>query len=848
MTLAKYKRKRDFKKTPEPKGKVGRKRQSKLLYVIQKHAASHLHYDFRLELQGVLLSWAVPKGPCLDPTLKRLAMHVEDHPLEYGTFEGIIPKGQYGGGTVMLWDEGAWIPMDDNPVEAYKKGSLKFELKGHKLEGLWKLIRINKNDKTWLLIKAQDEYAQPIQKYDITVKESTSVLTDQSIEEITENYNKIWSKKGLEKVTGKKTPTKSKKTSAVKPKPKKIHLKIKPSRFPKEFSPQLATLVDEPPIGKHWIHEIKFDGYRILAIKKNNITHLMSRNGKDWTNKFKSIADSINNIPIENAIFDGEVVILDSHLKSDFQALQNSLQMGDDKNPTYYIFDLPYYDEFNLTTLPLLERKNYLQEVIKHANENIRYSDHALGSGKDILSKSCELNLEGIISKDGNSEYVQRRTKTWLKSKCIKRQEFVIGGYTKPQGKREKLGALLLGTYNKRGELIYNGNVGTGFTLESLNALHADLTKQKSVKNPFTTVPPNVKQVSWVKPVLVCEVEFTEWTDDGNLRHPSFKGLRSDKKPKNVTRESSMPIENFKTDSKAKKATPIKKTNSDYKLTHPTKLFYPEDKITKQDVAEYYDHVQDWILPYIVNRPLTLLRCPDGYKQCFYQKHTTDSMPDSIYGMTIKEKAGKSQCIYIKDGAGLIALPQLGVLEIHPWGSHIDEIEYPDMIIFDLDPSPEVPWKKVVAAAFEIKKHLSEFKLKSFVKTTGGKGLHVVIPIKPEYDWDEVKNFSHTFVNFLVENNPKDYISKMSKSERKGKIFIDYLRNQRGATAVAPYSTRARIHAPVSTPIDWDELTNKREDTFFTIISLPKRLAKLKKDPWADFFKIRQSLKLDKYK
>lgn len=819
MILAKYKQKRNFKKTPEPKGKVKVKNTSKLLYVIQKHAASHLHYDFRLELNGVLLSWAIPKGPCLDSTVKRLAMHVEDHPVEYGYFEGIIPKGQYGGGTVMLWDKGTWIPEDDNPVKAYHQGSMKFRLTGQKLKGLWKLIRINKDDKTWLLIKAKDTFSKNIKKYDVTVEEPDSVLTGQTLDEISGNYKKVWGKKGLER-------------------PK---FTMKASVMPKKFSPQLATLVDKPPSGKKWLHEIKLDGYRIIAIKNKGRTKLFSRNNKDWTEKFKSIAKEVDKLPIKNMILDGEIVVLDENQKSDFQALQNALKDNIQHDFYYYIFDLPYYYKYNLTHLSLLERKKYLREILLSAGKNLRYSDHIVGSGKEIFEKSCELSLEGIISKDADSQYQSKRTQTWLKSKCIKRQEFVIGGYTNPRGARKNFGALLLGTYNKRGELIYNGNVGTGFTSSSLKSLHALLKKHHSLTNPFTTKPPKIKEVIWVKPVLVAEVEFTEWTKDGNLRHPSFKGLRSDKKPKSIMKENSVPVENISAKSN-------KKIKNSLTLTNPNKILYSEDGISKQDIATYYKHIQKWILPFISDRPLTLVRCPSGYKKCFYQKHVTHASPTSLHSITIKEKNGKSEYIYINDAAGLLTLVQLGVLEIHSWGSRIEEIDYPDMLIFDLDPSPEVPWKEVVAAAKDIKNRLAKFKLKSFVKTTGGKGLHVVIPIKPEYNWDEVKNFSKTFVTLLEKTKPEKYISKMSKQQRKGKIFIDYLRNQKGATAIAPFSTRARLHAPVSTPIAWSELTNNYSDTYFTISTLPARLKKLKNNPWKDFFKTRQSLNLNKYK
>lgn len=817
MTLKKYHTKRDFKKTPEPKGKVIKSKNN--LFIIQKHAASHLHYDFRLELHGVLLSWAVPKGPCLDPSVKRLAMHVEDHPVEYGSFEGVIPKGQYGGGTVMLWDKGTWESQDENPTKAYQKGSMTFRLNAVKLHGLWKLIRMHGDDKTWLLFKIKDEYARPLKEFDITEEEPDSVKSQKTIDEIAENYSGVWTDKGLEKI---KAP--------------KISLpkNLKTSRMPKVISPQLATLADDAPAGKEWLHEIKFDGYRILAFKNGNDVRLMTRNNNDWTDTFKTVAEAVKKLPIKTAIFDGEVVVLNERHHSDFQLLQNSIKEHAGKPFLYYIFDLLYVNDCNIMDLPLLERKKILESIIPKRDSTIlRYSDHIIGNGQKIFTKACKLGLEGIVSKNVNSHYLEKRSKHWIKVKCTKRQEFVIAGFTPPQGSRSYFGSLLLGTYNKNKELIYNGNVGTGFTESSLKTLHDKLKKNITSDMPFKKRPPGASRVTWVKPVLTAEVAFSEWTSDGCLRHPSFKGLRTDKPTKEIIKEVEMPINEIET--------------STYHLTNPNKILYPEDKITKGDIANYYETVSEWILPYISNRPLALVRCPDGYQEkqnCFFQKHVTKSTPDAIHGIMIKEKETRENCIYIDDIAGLMALAQQGTLEIHPWGSTIKDIEHPDWIIFDLDPAPDVPWKRVVAGAFEIRDYLKQLKLKSFVKTTGGKGLHVVIPIKPKLDWEEIKEFTHAFVNLVMQEHPKEYVTKMTKATRTGKIFLDYLRNQRGATAVAPYSPRAREHATVATPLHWDELTNNFKDIYFTVKTLPKRLDKLRKDPWADFFKLKQLIKL----
>lgn len=832
MKLSLYNKKRNFKKTPEPKGKVSNK--YKQLFIIQKHAASHLHYDFRLELNGVLVSWAVPKGPCLDPTVKRLAMHVEDHPVEYGNFEGIIPKGEYGGGTVMLWDKGKWIPEDEDPVAAYKKGHLRFSLQAEKLHGRWSLIRFKSaDDKSWFLIKGKDEFAKPLKKFDITLEEPNSVKSNMTMDEIAANFNSIWTKKGLTKA--KKKPSKKLKNI--------IKIDLPPSKFPNSIFPELATLVDNAPSGNEWLHEIKFDGYRILAFKNAGAIELMSRNNRDWTPHFNNVYKELKKLN-KNVLFDGEIVLLDSNKQSNFQLLQNAIGAKESKPFIYYIFDLLYYDQYNLMALPLLERKNILKQVLESFDSDVLlYSDHIIGNGPEIFSKACEMKLEGIISKNINSPYDQKRSKLWLKTKCSHRQEFVIGGFSPPSGSRAHFGSLYLGYFDNNGRLVFCGNVGTGFNQTSLKTIYALLKKNIITTNPFSTRPPGVTTATWVNPVLVAEVEFTEWTSEGILRHPSFKGLRADKKANAITREVEVKMKKTQSANKPKLTTG--QVHLPFKLTNPNKILYVEGKITKKDIAEYYDTIQEWILPYIVQRPLTIVRCPDSYTQCFYQKHVNRTTGKAIYGFPIKEKDKVDNSIYIKDREGLMALVQMGSLEIHPWGSRIEKVEYPDMITIDLDPAPEITWKTIVSTAQMIKKQLKNLNLISFVKTTGGKGLHVVIPIKPNHQWDKVKEFSHAFVDLLVEHNPEAYVSNMSKIKRKGKIFIDYLRNQRGATAIAAYSTRARIHAPVSVPLDWDELTNSRKDTEFTIATLPERLKRLRKDPWQDFFKVKQSLPID---
>jgi bifunctional non-homologous end joining protein LigD len=834
MGLQRYHQKRDFKKTPEPRGTV--RHDHNHLFVIQKHAASHLHYDFRIELHGVLKSWAVPKGPCLDPSVKRLAVHVEDHPIEYGSFEGIIPAGEYGGGTVMLWDEGIWIPLDDDPQKAYEKGHLRFELRARKLQGRWDLIQFKKEEKSWFLIKYDDEYAKPFHHYDITIQEPNSVKTEQSIEDIAKNYENVWGRRGLEKAN-----RKSRKEILEQLLPSDL----KESSFPKKVSPELATLVDKAPGGSEWLHEIKLDGYRIIAFKEGNSVRLLSRNHIDWTAHFANVVRALKTLPFKRLILDGEIVLLDEFHHSNFQLLQNSMKADKDYAFIYYVFDLLYYEKYNLKKLSLLERKKLLKALCQDCHETIRYSDHIIDNGVDVFAKACDLGLEGIISKHIHSHYQEKRSKSWVKVKCSKRQEFVIGGYTKPQGSRQYFRSLFLGVFNEEGEFVYCGNVGTGFTESALKSLFNALQKYISEDMPFKVKPRDSKGAVWVKPKLVVEIEFSEWTSEGKLRHPSFKGLREDKKASLIKKEKEMPVSKIEM-----KGKPEEKPKSQLiTLTNPKKILYKEDKITKEHLLNYYNEISDYILPYLINRPLTLVRCPTSYEDCFYQKHYYKATPKQLLSIPIKNQTDDEMedYIYLKDKEGLLSLVQMGVLEIHPWGSKIDHIEYPDMITIDLDPGPDVIWKKIVEAAFAMKHHFEEIKLKSFVKTTGGKGLHVVIPIKPEYDWGEVKHFANVFVEVLEKMMPERYVTNMAKSKRKGKIFIDYLRNQRGATAISAYSLRARLHAPVSTPLRWDELTDHVEDTFYTIHTLPSRMKALQADPWQGFWNLNQALQLNKW-
>lgn len=831
MSIKKYNDKRDFKTTTEPHGRIKKTSKKSKMFVVQKHAASHLHYDFRLEIDGVLKSWAIPKGPCLDPEIKRLAVHVEDHPLTYGNFEGIIPKGQYGGGTVMVWDTGTWEEIQE-PKKGYSQGNLSFILKGKKLKGRWKLIQIKSDPENWLLMKADDNHARSITDYDITTKKPLSVLSKKSISEIKDNPKKAW--RSSRTNAKKKASINNKKMKPIKIGKMLSSDKISRNTLPLKVFPELATLVDRPPNSNDWLHEIKFDGYRLIAHIDSKVK-LITRGQLNWTKKFPNIQEALESLDLKDTIVDGEIVVLDSSGKSNFQLLQDAISSDEKSSFHYYIFDILYYRGYDLTEVELLKRKQILKQImLQNDSPFLHYSDHVIGNGKEFFENACQLSLEGIISKEIHSAYVEKRTKSWLKVKCSHRQEFVIGGFTKPKGSRQYFGSLLLGTYSND-KLIYCGHVGTGFDSATLDTLHKMLIKQQTNDMPFKNKPKERNIASWVKPKIVIEVEFTEWTNEGMLRHPSFKGIRMDKASKQVKCE-------IKKNSESPK---VKSSSANINLTHPDKIMYPKSKITKLELSEFYQKFSKWILPHLINRPLSLLRCPEGIlKECFFQKHLNknDNKQLELFESTVKKKNNTEKFFYIKNVKGLLKLVQMGVLEIHPWGSKADKPDKPDRIIFDLDPDINIKWSKIVDCALRIKKELEELGLKSFVKTTGGKGLHIVIPIQRRYNWDTVLNFSKVFVQYLVKKYPKEYIDTMSKAKRSGKIYIDYLRNHMGATAIGAYSTRARENAPIATPISWNELSAKMKSDYFTLRNLPDRLLKLKDDPWSDFFKLKQKL------
>lgn len=877
MTLAAYKRKRDFRRTPEPAGKVKHSRKG-LRYVIQKHDASRLHYDFRLEWNGVLKSWAVPKGPSLDPAVKSLAVEVEDHPLDYGGFEGIIPEGQYGGGTVMLWDEGRWTPEGD-AGKSLKAGKLTFELHGKKLRGRWKLIRTagREGDRQvqWLLMKSIDEAARPGTERAFLDEKARSVKSGRDLDEIAGNKSrKVWQSNR----EGKSASRTSKKIarritkSAAKPRAAKkrripIPDRIDPSTLtgarratlPDWIAPQLATLADGPPSGPNWVHEVKFDGYRLIAIRNGSNVRLWTRNRNDWTDQFESIAAALKKLPVDNAIIDGEVVALNDKGLSDFQALQRRLQEGGRSPMAYAVFDILHCNGFDVRSAPLLERKQLLKSILDAAGSGplIQYSEHATGDGDAAVGVACKAGLEGLIFKRADGPYESRRTAKWLKVKCTARREFVIGGFTDPQRSRTGFGALLLGDHDSAGRLNYRGRVGTGFSDTLLADIHGKLVKLEQAAAPFHNPPTgyDAKGVHWVKPKLVAEVTYRAITSDGILRQPSFEGLRLDKKPEEVIEESAVPVAKQKT-SKAPRATLPKArskqaaraagkggvTSHGIVITHPDRVLYPNTKVTKATLASYYELVGERMLPHMTGRPLMLARCPSGAAgQCFYQKHITMTGNEPIEAIKIKEKSAARMYAIVETPEGLAWLAQMNTLEIHGWGSSRPNIEQPDRLIFDLDPGENVPWKAVIDAALLIRKALRSVKIESFVKTSGGKGLHVVAPLTPVDGWDAVKGFAQQVAEAMAQSDPVLFVSKMTKSIRGGKIFVDYLRNGRGASCVLPYSTRARPGAPVSMPVTWSALKRVRSANEFTVESVIKS-RRLPADVWRGFFEIKQKL------
>ncbi|MFC5759745.1 DNA ligase D [Rhizobium sp. GCM10022189] len=829
MALETYQAKRDFKVTPEPRGRRGRTKGNS--FVIQKHDATRLHYDFRLEMDGVLKSWAVTRGPSLNPEDKRLAVHVEDHPLSYGDFEGVIPKGQYGGGTVIVWDRGTWTPLGD-AHKAYRKGHMEFELDGEKLRGRWHLVRMQgkpgEKRENWLLIKGDDEEARQAGAPDILDERPESAKTGRQIEEVAKKPDATWqSRPRGGKAVAAKTRAPVRKAKPPAPKERDWPKGAKKAAMPDFTEPELAKLKPTPPAGDRWVHEIKFDGYRLQAKIKDGRVTLLTRGGLDWTERFgKEIVEAFASLPLETAVIDGELVVERDSGASDFSALQHDLSEGRHDRFVVYAFDLLYLDGYSLLNASLLARKHLLEGLLPSDQGKLRYSGHFNENGSLVLDHACRLSLEGVISKLRDSKYVSGRNGEWIKSKCSHRQEFVIGGYVPSTSMKNAIGSLAMGYYED-GALRHVGRVGTGFTVATAEMLYQRLSATETKHSPFgdKLTAEERRGLHYVKPELVAEVEFRAWSADGNLRHAAFRGLREDKPAKDVVREM-------------EKTTAKNLPKSTVQLTHPDRIYWPDEGVTKQGLANYYAQVWHVMAPYVVNRPLALLRLPDGIsgRQRFFQKHAWKGMNDHIEEITDpKDKAGE-KLLRITDFDGLTALVQSAVLEIHPWGATTDNWEKPDMITMDLDPAEDVPWENVIAAAYELKERIEGEGLAAFVKTSGGKGLHVVAPLEPKAGWAEVKGFAKWLADSMSKDDPDRYLATATKAKRSGRIFIDYLRNGRGNTAVAAYSARARPGAAVSMPLDWNELTTDVGPAYFTVDNAPARLDALGRDPWAGFF------------
>ena len=864
--LVEYRRKRDFTVTPEPSGSAP-PRGTGDSFVIQKHAATRLHYDFRLELDGVLLSWAVPKGPSLDPAEKRLAMRTEDHPVDYGSFEGVIPEGEYGGGTVLLWDRGTWSPVGD-PRAGLAKGKLEFVLHGEKLHGRWTLVKIRGRasrdaDKAWLLIKGRDEAVRAAADYDVTEALPKSVTTRRSMDAIANQRDRVWhSNQPATQPRGRRAASASSASRRVAP---AVPSGARRASLPAFIAPQLATLVAAAPEGDEWLHEMKFDGYRVLCRIERGSVQLLSRNGSDWTDRLPGIARAASRLGARSAMLDGEVAVVMPNGVTSFNALQNALGGDRGDEPVYFVFDLLHLDGHDLTGVPLVERKGTLRALLESgtAGPTLRYSDHVAGNGEAFLRQACRMSLEGVVSKRSDAPYQSGRSRSWLKAKCIQEQEVVVGGFTDPEGSRAGIGALLLGVHDDSGRLVYVGKVGTGFSSRAAIDLRHKLERLVQSSSPFATRPPGTARAHWVRPKLVGEVEFTEWTPDGRLRHPSWKGLREDKPAREIVRErpagedggsrprasaggrAKLAFVRARTRPTARRApgTAMAAEVAGVRITHPDRVLYQPQGITKLDLAKFYETIADWILPHLRGRPTSLVRCPEGLaKECFYQKHVGTWAPAALRRVRIREKKKVGEYLVVEDLPGLIGLVQIGILEIHTWNAVAEHLEEPDRLVFDLDPGDDVPWRDVVAAARTLRAYLQDVGLESFLKTTGGKGLHLVVPIDPGPGWDDCLAFARSVADELARDSPKSFTADVSKSERRGRIYVDYLRNLRGATAVAAFSTRARQGAPVSTPLAWDELGARIRSDHFTVSNLPRRLASLRSDPWKAYETTHQAL------
>jgi bifunctional non-homologous end joining protein LigD len=875
--LSRYRAKRDFDVTPEPSGRRHVAKSARLRFVIQKHAARRLHYDLRLELDGVFKSWAVTRGPSLDPVDKRLAVEVEDHPLDYGDFEGTIPRGEYGGGTVQLWDRGYWSPEgDQRPEQALRRGELKFTLEGERLHGSWVLVRM-RNDRyggkrtNWLLIKHRDRHADRKRAVRL-LAEDRSVASGRAMAQIAAGKGRsprpfmleggkrtkadaVWSSSEVRRRAGKEPRAEARRRSG--------------SKLPRFIQPQLCRLVDRPPEGAEWGHEIKLDGYRLqLRVDQGKVT-LRTRKGLDWTVKFPEIAHAAAALP--DAIIDGEVVALDAEGVSSFPQLQSALSSGHSDELGFFAFDLLFEGERDVRGEPLESRKRRLKRMLARFSGRrgavLRYVEHFDAAGEAVLRSACRMSLEGVISKRLDAPYHSGRTDDWTKAKCRGGQEVIIGGWTTQGG---TLRSLLVGVH-RNGHLTYVGRVGTGYGRDKVRVLMPKLRSAASRKSPFSGrgAPRAAADIRWVEPNLIAEIEFAGWTGDGNIRQASFKGLRQDKVPREVTTETPQPVEEVERP-RARRAAGKRKTRRVVKqppvgrragidrgpsvvmgvtLSNADKALWPDaadrEPVTKLDLARYLEAIGDWMLPHVAARPCSIVRAPDGLQgQQFFQRH---AMPGTSSLLTLVKVAGdRKPYLQFDRVEGLIAAAQIAALELHPWNCRPAHIEEPGRLVFDLDPAPDVGFDAVIRGALELRERLERLGLEPFCKTTGGKGLHVVTPLAPpgksgKLDWKVAKAFAQAVCAQMEADSPERYVINMSKSVRKGRIFLDYLRNDRTATAVAPLSPRARPGAPVSMPLEWAAVRSGLDPKRYTLRSAPALIRH--GEAWADYEASRRSLR-----
>ncbi|AKC86678.1 DNA ligase D [Pseudoxanthomonas suwonensis] len=868
MSLRDYARKRDFGATPEPQGAARRRSADRRpVFVVQLHHASHRHYDFRLEADGVLKSWAVPKGPSLRPGEKRLAVQVEDHPLDYADFEGDIPAGHYGAGHVDLFDRGTWA-IDGDPLAAIAKGKLDFELHGDKLNGAWKLVRtgLQGRQPQWLLIKRSDAHAADVEADDLVdgaaPKRPRATRTATTAPPV--GARLAGDPTPPAKATLNATSPKRRTSTTTRPSPRKQDatwrkraLALPGARarlHPPGFAPELCTLRAAPPAGDGWLHEIKWDGYRLLADLVEGEVRLRSRNDLDWTARVPEVTRAVEALPVSDARLDGELVVLDAQGHSDFSALQRVLE-GSSRQPLrYLLFDLPGLAGVDLARAPLAGRKALLQRLLGKRAGVLAYSDHVVGHGAEVLAASGRAGFEGIVSKRVDAPYAGGRGQDWIKTKHEQGDEFVVVGYTAPKGARGHFGSLLLGR-PEAGGLRYVGRVGSGFGDEALRELYRRMRPlaqgQASVALP-AHVPFSARSVHWIKPELVVEVAFRGWAKEGLLRQASYRRLREDKAMAELTASSDRDARTGVAASKRRtrsaasddgKRGEAPPQGAEVAISHPERVVYAGDGITKGHVAAYYRAVARWILPELARRPLSLLRCPDGTGgECFFQKHLGRGFGPQVHALPLRQKSGVEDYLYLDDEAGLLQLVQMNAIEFHPWGATVDDPERADRLVFDLDPGEGVSWKQVRDAAREVRARLREAGLDSFLRMSGGKGLHVVVPLAPAVPWEQARDFCEAFARAMAAHAPERYVASMRKDLRGGRIFLDWLRNTRGATSVCGWSLRAREHATVAMPLRWEELAKIASPGAFTLDKALQRAARLRKDPWDGIGAIRQAL------